>query len=101
MPMLAATNGSPALGEGSSGRRQRPSGSKSKAASETDDQRKANWFSARLASAFQIACRMAAHTTSVTAGPLTGTILPELQVTICLKTPLLTGVCGSAMLQDP
>src|SRR5678816_324403 len=90
MPMLAATNGSPELGDGSPGRRERPRGSKSKAASETDDQRNANWFSARLASAFQIACKTAAHTTSAMAGPLTGTILPELQVPVGLKTPLLT-----------
>src|SRR5678815_5719089 len=101
MPMLAATNGSPELGDGSSGRRERPRGSKSKAATETDDQRNANWFSARLASAFQIACKTAAHTTSAMAGPLTGTILPELQVPVGLKTPLLTRVCGIGYASKP
>src|SRR4029453_16869890 len=71
MATLEATKGSPSLGESSSGRRQRPRGSKRSVASETDDQRNANWFSARLASAFQVACRTAAHTTRAMAEPLT------------------------------
>src|SRR5882724_5982879 len=72
MPMLEATKGSPAIGEPSEGRRERPIGSKRTVASETEDQRNANWFSARLASAFQVACRTAAHTTRAMAEPLTG-----------------------------
>src|SRR6267142_4384950 len=71
MPTLAATNGSPEAGAGSSGRRKRPIGSRRSVASETDDQRKANWLSARLANAFQVAWRTAAHTTRARAGPLT------------------------------
>src|SRR6267142_469614 len=71
MPTLAPTHGSPEAGAGSSGRRKRPIGSRRSVASETDDQRKANWFSARLANAFQVAWSTAAHTTRARAGPLT------------------------------
>jgi hypothetical protein len=53
--MLAATNGRPALGVGSAGRRKRPIGSRRRVARDTEDHRKANWFSARLASAFHVA----------------------------------------------
>src|SRR2546427_10180248 len=69
--MLAATNGRPVAGALSERSFRRPMGVRSSAASDTEDQRKTNWFSARLASAFQIACRTAAHTTSTSAGPLT------------------------------
>src|SRR5437870_13690661 len=71
MPTLEATNGSPAIGAPSPERRTRPIGSKRSVASETEDQRNANWFSARLASAFQIACRTAEHTTRAMGEPLT------------------------------
>src|SRR5882724_5483593 len=100
MPMLEATKGSPAIGEASEGRRERPIGSKRSVANETEDQRNANWFSARLASAFQVACRTAAHTTRARAEPLTarsyrtsGDGMPE--------TPLLTGVCRSGYTSSP
>src|SRR5882672_340386 len=71
MPTLAATNGRPLAGAGSADRRRRPSGSRSAVASDTEHQRKTNWLSARLARAFQTACRMAAQTTRAKAGPLT------------------------------
>src|SRR6267142_700558 len=71
MPTLAATNGRPLAGAGSADRRRRPSGSRSAVASDTEHQRKTNWLSARLARAFQTACRMAAQTTRARAGPLT------------------------------
>src|SRR2546427_9140785 len=71
MPTLAATNGRPLAGAGSADRRRRPSGSRSAVASDTEHHRKTNWLSARLARAFQTACRMAAQTTRARAGPLT------------------------------
>src|SRR2546425_3097050 len=71
MPTLEATNGSPAIGAPSPERRTRPIGSKRSVANETEDQTNANWFSARLASAFQVACRTAAHTTRAMAEPFT------------------------------
>src|SRR4030095_1054055 len=71
MATLAATNGKPLAGAGSAGRRRRPSGSRSAVASDTEHQRKTNWLSARLARAFQMACRTAAQTTRARAGPLT------------------------------
>src|SRR4029434_8773331 len=58
-------------GARSAGRRRRPRGSRSAVASDTEHHRKTNWLSARLARAFQMACRMAAQTTRTTAGPLT------------------------------
>src|SRR5262249_29356321 len=72
MATLAATNGRPLAGAGSAGRRKRPSGSRSTVASDTERHRETNWLSARLARAFQTACRMAAQTINIRAGPLTG-----------------------------
>lgn len=72
MATLAATNGRPAAAVDSKENRTRPNGSKSRVASDTEDQRKTNWLSARLARAFQMACSTAAQTTRAMAGPLTG-----------------------------